>query len=388
MPLVLGSLASGFLRDAHYERNPVTGIWERCTLLEAARTNGWTRSEELGDAVWTKARSSISANAVVAPDGATTADKLIEDTTATQTHYVGRTPPAMTDSTLQSFSVSAKAGERTWVYLRTVDKTNTSLFSWVDLATGVTGTIAAGHSVYVRSEGNGWYRIELAWNCGTGGITPNAIVGLAPSDNVSLYTGDGSSGAYLWGMQFEADQDWPSSYIATVASTVTRSSDQLYLPVDIAPQEMTVYARLFPRRLTTATHRIWEISSTSSTDPRLLTWYGSGRYRFMHDTGSFVESLGDVMAVPIGSVVEFRSVLHSDGSVELGQSVDEAAEVVGARSAALTLSSAWAGSPPRLWLNSIGTSSINQGAYTHLLVEPGVLTLDQCRALAQLPLAA
>ena len=49
-------------------------------LLEPQKTNVQTWSEDFSNAVYIKVGASVSSNAIVAPDGTTTGDKLIEDT--------------------------------------------------------------------------------------------------------------------------------------------------------------------------------------------------------------------------------------------------------------------------------------------------------------------
>ncbi|WP_156920677.1 phage head spike fiber domain-containing protein [Fundidesulfovibrio putealis] len=64
-----------------YDHDPLTGICKGL-LIEEQRTNLLYPSEDFSNAAWTKTRATITANAAVAPDGTMTADKLVEDTTA------------------------------------------------------------------------------------------------------------------------------------------------------------------------------------------------------------------------------------------------------------------------------------------------------------------
>ena len=70
-------------------------------LLEPSRTNDTQRSEQFDNSYWTKYDTSVSANQVVSPDGAVTADKLIEDT-GTSNHMIGRSL-SFTSGTLSLF---------------------------------------------------------------------------------------------------------------------------------------------------------------------------------------------------------------------------------------------------------------------------------------------
>jgi len=91
----------------------------------------------------------------------------------------------------------------------------------VNLDDGSIGTDTADSSS-VTDVGNGWYRVSST-KTATG--TGNAVFRnqLRTSSEV-LYTGDGYSGFYIWGCQVEVGS-FPTSYIKTTGSQVTRSKD-------------------------------------------------------------------------------------------------------------------------------------------------------------------
>jgi hypothetical protein len=183
----------------------------RGLLIEESRANLYEQSEVFNDVFWTRTRSSITANATTAPDGTLTADKFVEDTTASNTHTVQSTvTPSATAHTL---SVFAKKGERTWIVLR-LGGANT-FFNLDD------GTIAAGsvNSPTITNFGNGWYRCTVTSSAGTQGQ-----FWLATNSTTTSYTGDGTSGLFLWGAQLEVGS-FATSYIPTTTSSLTRSAD-------------------------------------------------------------------------------------------------------------------------------------------------------------------
>jgi hypothetical protein len=144
---------------------------------------------------WAKNNATVTANAVVAPDGTTTADKLIENT-ATSVHYLVNAIPI---NGVYTFSVFAKAGERNAINIWS-DSPSLGI-AYFDLANG-TRTFTAGSqlaSAAIEPIGtDGWYRCSIT--------TPNLnklvyfVMGLG---NPLTYAGNGTSGAYLWGAQLE-----------------------------------------------------------------------------------------------------------------------------------------------------------------------------------------
>ena len=207
-----------------FDHNPTTG--ESLGLLpEEARTNLLLRSEEFGT-TWTATRASVSTDATLAPSGATTADKLVEDTTATNTHQIQQTVTLVANTTYAT-SFYIKSSERTELRLLFSAGTD-GINAAFNLSTGVAtaqantglGVIA---SATLTPVGNGWFRATA-----TGIISPlstSATLTLRLlSSGSNSYTGDGTSGLFLWGAQLEAGA-FATSYIPTTTATVTRAAD-------------------------------------------------------------------------------------------------------------------------------------------------------------------
>jgi hypothetical protein len=198
-------------RGPRFDHNPTSPFACRGLLIEEGRTNLYQQSEVFNNSFWSKTRSSIREDETTAPDGTLTADKLVEDTTASNTHTIQSTvtPPA----TAHTLSVFAKKGERTWIVLR-LGGTNT-FFNLDD------GTIAAGsvNSPTITNFGNGWYRCAVTSSLGTQGQ-----FWLATNSTTTSYTGDGTSGLFIWGAQLEAGS-FPTSYIPTTTGTLARGAD-------------------------------------------------------------------------------------------------------------------------------------------------------------------
>ena len=224
---ILRTAASG---TARFDHNPVTeeslGL-----LIEEQRTNLVLRSEEFDNAAWTKTRSSVTANQITAPDGTSTADKLVEDNTA-GTHTVrNATAATITSGTTLTASVYAYAGEGTYIAVGIGDGSGTNVsritFNLSTVAITNTTTAAANVSTptgVITSVGNGWFRCSVTAT--VTGVTAAQlwIFKGANSNGNASYTGDGTSGIFIWGAQLETGF-FATSYIPTVASQVTRAAD-------------------------------------------------------------------------------------------------------------------------------------------------------------------
>jgi hypothetical protein len=199
-----------------FDHNPTTGE-SLGLLVEEQRTNLLVRSEEF-DTTWTPTRASVTANTTLAPNGTATADSLIEDSTASASHFLSQTVTFAAGS--YTFFCYLKANTRSAVRLICFDNT-TTFAVYFDMSTGTVGSTTGGATGSISLMADGWYRCSITFTAAAG--TGYARVGLAVAGSQS-YTGDGTSGIYIWGAQLEAGA-FPTSYIPTTTAAVTRSAD-------------------------------------------------------------------------------------------------------------------------------------------------------------------
>ena len=193
---------------------------EGALLLENSATNFITYSEDFSDAYWNKFDSSVTSG-FVSPDGSTNAFKLIEGNANTQHGLLRSNFPINVQRTL---SVFVKKGENERFFISDYNKFGYTIGVIFNLTSG---TIESNQndSIYLNPKIepylNGWYKCSVTWTNTTGLTVPffgNAILG------TNSYQGDGVSGLYVFGAQFE-EASYSTSYIPTSGSSVTRQAD-------------------------------------------------------------------------------------------------------------------------------------------------------------------
>ena len=185
-------LQSAAANVARFDHDPVTGE-SKGLLIEEQRSNLLTYSEDFSNEAWIKQDSTITANTVIAPDGTLTGDTvaLTADVISGIYNYA-----ASAGTFTLSIFAKAKQGQagtkfRLISYSSTDGGSESSYFtlseSWQRFSW--TRTVTAGTNWYVLNE-----------------------------------SGGGAKEFYIWGAQLEAGA-FPTSYIKTEASQVTRAAD-------------------------------------------------------------------------------------------------------------------------------------------------------------------
>ena len=235
----------------------------RGLLVEASRSNGIIRSEELDAAAWSLASGGTpgpgnptrTKDAAVAPDGTTTAEKIDF--------------PSVTGT---GFSV---------VY-NTAGRASTAA-SWTHTlyVRGVTGS----GTIYLMSTPGGTYRsaactfVATSWTRCTVTGTETATtwyyqIGFDLRD--AAQSGQGAQSVYVWGAQGETGS-YATSYIPTTTAAVTRNGEVAYVGIaasSFASGSMSIDVQ---RYMPITSANVGIISLNASTSFRtMLTNFGAG----------------------------------------------------------------------------------------------------------------
>ena len=189
-------------------------------LVEPQRTNLLLRSEEFNNASWSKINSITQINTTISPTGNLTADTFNLSNVGENLYslyQVGITSSSLTNT----FSIYVKYTNRRYIQLTWGSGFSTN-FANFDL---ITGTITGGTylDAKINNSYDGFFRIYIT----TTGISTNISPYIWPIDTFNApraSTSNGIGSYILFGAQLEAGTN-ATSYIPTVASTVTRNAD-------------------------------------------------------------------------------------------------------------------------------------------------------------------
>lgn len=192
---------------AAYSASPQ--VWyDPSDLVWNWRRNLLTYSGEFDNAAWTKSNATVTANATTAPDGTTTADALVENTATSVDHFFTQTVvKAAAAVTTYTVTIFAKSFGRDLFLLADGGAFANRARVVFDLSAGTISSAASTAGTFslasatITADQEGYYRCSLTFTTGT---EPSVRVqAYLASGTATTYTGDGTSGIFIWGAQLD-----------------------------------------------------------------------------------------------------------------------------------------------------------------------------------------
>jgi hypothetical protein len=214
---------------ARFDHGPVTGA-SLGLLVEEARTNALTGSQDFSNTYWNASNAVRTNNSGTAPNGTNTACLVAGGGVAFNGIVRKNAASVYAINTTYSISCFAKAGTYNYIGIRPTSScvaadgvTYCSFNLTTGVATPITANAGTVVSVSMQPFPNGWYRCTVIYTTSAAQSGSDIVdVALVTSTGSHGYAGTGN--VLIWGAQMETGS-FPTSYIPTVASTVTRAAD-------------------------------------------------------------------------------------------------------------------------------------------------------------------
>jgi hypothetical protein len=213
-----------------FDHNPQTGE-SLGLLVEEARTNVLTWSEDFSNAAWTSVAATPLSNTATAPDGALTADSYTATAVSGEHRILRASNVTVTASSTITFSVFVKASGITRLRLNIYDNPGRvkEIVANVNLSTGTIAlpTAGGGYTAVASSiqpYPNSFYRISITGTVDAATTSVLCDLSLQNSAGNLTWTPVGTETLIVWGAQLEAGA-FPTSYIPTTSATATRAAD-------------------------------------------------------------------------------------------------------------------------------------------------------------------
>jgi hypothetical protein len=207
--------------------DPVSGTVRSLGLLvEEQRQNLLTGSDYSTNN--SLSNVTLTLNATTSPDGTNTALSMDGESSTSNLKYMYKARTTNTTGTYVT-SVFLKYKSERFIVLRMNDNTGVNgVLQRIDILNGTftqaveTGGTLTNASSTITPYPNGWYRISVS------GTFNDALTQVQGAQVFLTTYGNTTStnGVYLWGAQLEAGA-FPTSYIPTTTSTVTRTADNV-----------------------------------------------------------------------------------------------------------------------------------------------------------------
>jgi hypothetical protein len=243
-------------------------------LIEPERINKVFYSEEFDNIYWSKFAATVSANVSASPEGNTTADLVYPSSTGALKGQVFRALTGITLGDVVTVSVFVKASSKNFAYIAPLY--NFSPAAYFNLSTGAITSPIPNVTTSMTAFANGWWRISV-----TSTATATSFISIGSTDDASgsnINTASGTDGILLWGAQVEVGTT-ASSYIPTVASTITRNADVISktgVSSLIGQTEGTIYAEIKVTKLLGAASRyVFHLSDGTANNRIYIAFSGA-----------------------------------------------------------------------------------------------------------------
>lgn len=172
--------------------------------------------------------STVQANSLTGPDGATTAESLVENS-SNSSHFREQTVTGLSSAAADyAFSVALWPGTRGFALLQMLENTGSTGCGavWFNLSTGAIGTIGSAGAnwsntrAFISPLGSGWYRCTIVARKTNAATSVSVRIQMANADNVAVYTGDGASNIGAWRATL-AQSSVPTRLRQTTSSATT-----------------------------------------------------------------------------------------------------------------------------------------------------------------------
>lgn len=365
-----------------------TGSGRRSALLlEPSGTPGWTLSEDISNAAWSKVGTTVT-GPFANSNGVLAAYRLVE-TAATATHYLYRDVTAGVAGNRHAIILDVRPRGRHLIKVYLANSTTQAdrLELRVDLnARTITQETAAGTAAAIRSSieplANGFVRLRLAGVPTTAVNTYRAYLILTQDGANDTYAGDGASGVDVEHFGFEALRPVASSRMRAAVGARALGALQFSVPALNPARAMTMYLRGIERGtvIGDATRFYAQVSTNNPRWNIVRTTSGAGpRTEMFNGVTSNGANLGSNHA--LGSVVEFVNQLASTGVGTLHRRVNGGA-LETAVGSALTMPDAWSEAVITLNNSAAAGGGVGYFAFLNFLIADGVRSPTEMFELA------
>ena len=183
-----------------------------------------TYSEDFSNAAWIKSNTTVTANAIVAPDGSTTADKIESTSTSNELRRDISSGTGGSMTLACWFKQGSSASAQTTLLIRNQSTGTNLLAAKLNLSTGAITYLTGSSGATATQGADGWWLFQITTDFTAGNIVRGAV----GNGGYSSVSGDFS---YIWGAHlYRSDLGGMVDNPERGDSYVPTTSSDKYLP--------------------------------------------------------------------------------------------------------------------------------------------------------------